>query len=178
MSSYYNRFNTETSPYLDVLKQPVAGSIVVLIFITLLGNIGAQITPPGLSWLHTNYFFRVLVCFLLLWINNQDPFLSLIVAGGFVTALSWLSPTTEPFEGPETAILPSCLNLTTYDLLDAFNGNKDDLINAMVNSRVPLNLTLADENAGLIGTYLVNYNYPMKASSGCGFPSGEDSGSY
>lgn len=178
MSTYYNRFNSEATPYLDTLRQPIPGSILLLFFITLAGKAAPKVLPQ-LDWLHSNYFFRVLVCFLLLWVNNQDPATSLLVSVGFITSLTWLGKwgSQEGFEGPQTAILPSCLKITTFDLLEAFDGDKDKLVNAMVSSRVPLNIKLNDEYASLIATYLVNYGYPMKKSTGCDFPSG-DAGAY
>lgn len=48
-----------------------------------------------------------------------------------------------------------CENITVADLLKKFNGDERALKQSMMQSNVPYNLPLTDDNAPLISTYLV-----------------------
>lgn len=63
---------------------------------------------------------------------------------------------------------PGCVDLTVKDLLALFDNDIDALKREMYRVSVPLNLTLSDTNAPLIGTYFINHG--KKVTDSCRLP--------
>lgn len=57
--------------------------------------------------------------------------------------------------------MPGCVNVMVSDLMKLFNGDQSKLKQAMINSGVPYNVSLTDDNSPLIATYLVNHGYEV-----------------
>ena len=68
-----------------------------------------------------------------------------------------------------TVVVPGCMTVTMYDLISYFKNDKKALVTALVNAGTPSNLTLTDETAPLLATYLVNDGHKITAT--CGPPS-------
>lgn len=154
------------------LDTPAAAILQVLLI--SYAALGAPKLPLGVAKLFQNFAFRLLVLFFILWTGNRNPGMSLTLAFAFLTVVNLASgkgpfesfEKVEQFEGPETAVIPSCLNMTTYDLLESFGNDKTKLMTAMLSSRVPQNLPINDLYAPLIATYLVNHGWTLKAPCG------------
>ncbi len=157
----------------DQLLQPLTRSpwnAVLTLAIVLYAGLASQPLPAPVRGLFNNTLFRVLIMFLILWIGNHDPALSIVVAVAFVLTLT-LASGMENFEGPQTYARQGCLNIKLYDLLAAYGGSKDDLITDMQRARVPLQFKLSDEYAPFIATIL-NDNLGKKFSETCQPPNG------
>jgi hypothetical protein len=61
-------------------------------------------------------------------------------------------------------VYPGCQNAKVSDLLALYNGDLEALKRGMYELSIPLNLTLTDENAGLIATYLINHGKNVSES--------------
>lgn len=55
------------------------------------------------------------------------------------------------------SVMPQCANVKASDLLALFNGDVNKLKKAMSELGVPLNVSISDQNAPLIASYLVNH---------------------
>jgi hypothetical protein len=62
----------------------------------------------------------------------------------------------------EHAMDSKYLNITVCDLLESFKNDKVALIDAMLVSRVPGNITITDCNAPLIATYLIDNGFAIE----------------
>lgn len=63
-----------------------------------------------------------------------------------------------------TNVYNGCVDLTIKDLLALFDGDESALRKAMYQASIPLNLTLSDANAPLIGTYMIQSGKKLTAS--------------
>ena len=66
--------------------------------------------------------------------------------------------------------------MTAQDLLDSFDNDKEQLLNAMVVSRIPQDVRVNDYYAPMIATYLLNYGFALK--SPCVWPKQEENIGY
>lgn len=149
---------------MNVLQNPVVkGSLHLFLFVYAAMIIPAL--PKDATWIFDNIYFRVAFLFLITWVANKDPALSLSLAITFIAILNFVNNKGlfERFEGPSTAIYPGCMKLTVNDLLESFKNEKEDLLNAMKASRVPENILITDYYAPLIGTYLINRGFVLKS---------------
>jgi hypothetical protein len=67
---------------------------------------------------------------------------------------------------PTPGSSPNCSKVTAADLTAKFGGNLNKLKETMVESQVPLNMTLDDISAPEISTYLIN-NPTVGSIGGC-----------
>lgn len=158
MESMQTTFNNALEGPLTFLTQSPTSEIIGLLLICYASYLRPSV-PNGMSWLFDNFVARIAILSLILWTSNKNPTMSLVIALAFVVTLNVANGkgAFENFEGPKTAILPGCLGLTMYDLLAAYNGDKDELVREMVRCKVPPQVKLNDEYAGLIATYIVNF---------------------
>lgn len=167
-----NTFNSYVSPLLTPLTTSPWNIILTMMLGVYAAN-ARQALPTFLSGLFQKGYFRVAVLFMILWIGNHDPALSLVSALAFAFSLNIANGRgLFEFFGDEyamTAVLPGCLNVNTYHILSAFNNDKDKLIQAMVQAGVPPNVQFNDDYAALISTYLVN-NLGMSINDFCKLP--------
>jgi len=169
----FDDFNNTANQYLDVFTHPYVLPALRL-FLILYAAIIVPTLPSNVSWLFDNFAFRIVILALILWTGNQDASTSVTVAMLFVMVINLMNKkslferfrTFERFEGPKTAILPTCLNYTVFDLLESFQNDKNALLQACLVSRVPSNVKVTDEFAPLIATYLINYGFKLKAPCG------------
>jgi len=159
----YN-FNTTVNNILDPLNDPTIRPILML-FLAVYGGLAAPSLPASWKNNFDNIVFRIVMLALIVWIANKDPGVGVAVAVIFIVVLNLASGkgTFERFEGPQTAILPGCMNIKVYDLLESFNNDKGALLQAMLASRVPGNVKVTDDAAPLIATYLVNKGFTLKS---------------
>ena len=141
----------------------VTALLTVLIF--SYGSLLAPTLPPKVLALFDTVYFRIFFISLVLWVSTHNPVVSVALAITFVILVNLASGKSllENFEGPQTAVIPPCLNYTVFDLLESFNGDKTALLQAMWASQVPDNIHLTDDFAGLIATYLIGHGYRLKA---------------
>lgn len=151
-------FNSTVSGPLDVLtQQPIASALTL--FLVLYAGMAKPTLPQVVVNLFDKAWYRILVLGLILWTGNKNPSLSIAIALAFTVTMNMLAGrgALEHFEGPKTAIIPGCLDLKVYDLLAAYNGDKDALVEDMIRSRVPAQIRVDDDTAPLIATYLINH---------------------
>lgn len=124
-----------------------------------------HVLPDSTKKLFTNVYVRLAVCFLIVWTGNRDPVVAIAVAVAFVAVMNVVNKKGpfETFEGPQTAIYPGCMNITVYDLLESFKNDKDALLMAMMQARVPGDVKVNDEYAPLIATYLLSHGFILKS---------------
>lgn len=153
-----------TEPVIEVLSNSAVKSVVALLFI-LYGTLVGPTLPSEWLFLFDNIFFRIIFLSLIVWTGNKDPLLSIAIATTFIVLMNIANKKGlfEKFEGPETSVYPGCINLKVADLLESFDNNQDDLLNAMLLSRIPGDVKLNDYYAPIIGTYLMGYGYKIKA---------------
>lgn len=160
----FSSFNDQVNGVLDPLNDPTIKSILTL-FLVMYGGLAAPSLPPSIRSMFSKIYFRIAVLFLILWIANKDAGLSIAVAIAFLASVNVANEkgAFEMFEGPSTAIYPGCMNFTVFDLLESFQNNKEALLNAMLISRVPGDITVNDYHSPLIATYLLSKGYNLKA---------------
>ena len=165
-----DNFNSSVNSVLDTFfRQDSLGRWLLVLCIVLYGHLAAPFYPPKFMYLIDNIYFRVFIISLIAWTASNDPTLSLAITLVLFAFMSQINKynnehaTLEKFEGPNTAIYPGCMNITVQDLLDSFSGNKDALLTAMLNSRIPLDVKLSDYYAPIIATYLLNYGFVLKS---------------
>lgn len=166
-----NTFNSYVSPLLTPLTTSPWNIILTMMLGVYAAN-ARQTLPTFLSNLFQKGYFRVAVLFMILWIGNKDPALSLVSALAFALALNVASGRSvfEFFdEYSMTVVMQGCLSVNTYDILSAFNNDKDKLIQAMVQANVPDSVQFNDDYAPLIATFLVN-NLGMNINAFCKQP--------
>ena len=161
---YYGNFNETVNSKLGFLVQPNVRAALSLALV-LYGGLAKPLLPASTNWLFGNFYFRLAVCFLIVWTGNKDPVVAIAVSVAFLAVLNVANNKGpfEAFEGPSTAIYPGCMNLTLYDLLESFQNDKDALMSAMLNARIPADVKINDYYAPLIGTYLMNRGFVLKS---------------
>lgn len=161
---YYNSFNNVVNSNVSLLEKPEVRAALTLALV-LYGNLARPVLPDATAKLFGNVYVRLIVCFLIVWTGNRDPLVSLAVAVSFIAIINVINDKQpfETFEGPQTAIMPGCMNITVYDLLESFKNDKDALFTAMQQARVPGDIKLNDEYAPLIATYLLSRGFILKS---------------
>lgn len=172
MSKIFETVDATVSQVLAPLMKPPVFTVLVVALILY----GAQVRPTlpeAVSGMFQKGWFRALVLWFILWSINKNPALSLVSVFAFLAGLNALNgkPLFELFQGDyaKTATPPGCLNVTMFDILAAYNNDKDKLVEAMVRAGVPPNITVNDINAPLIAAYLVGA-YEVNISKTCGPP--------
>jgi hypothetical protein len=168
--NYYRSINTQVSSTAKRFASPAVLALLQVLIISYAGYVAPNLPPAASQWL-AHPAAKVALLSLILWSGNKDPATSIAVAVAFLSVMHYLGARDihEAFEGPHTAIIPGCLNYTLYDLLDSFDSDPDKLYQAMVVAKVPGNVQVSEEMAGLIATYLINAGYKLKAGP-CGPP--------
>lgn len=168
-----DQFNKFVNSNFGKLKTNDYISGVLTLFLILYSGMAGPSLPEPITQLFDFAAFRVAVMALIIWTNNNNPALSVMLAVAFVIAMNTLSGKKlfEKFEllEPTSNILPGCLNIKFDDLLKIFDGDLPSLKQTLVHIGVPFNLPLTDENAPLLATHLINYGY--KLSDSCKLPS-------
>lgn len=168
---FYNRSNRQISAASRGLASPTVLAILQVLLISYAGLIAPALPPQVTVW--ASYpIVKVIVLAIILWTGNRDPATSLALAWAFLTILHLIGAKDrliEKFDGPQTAVIPGCLNYTVYDLVESFDNDTDALFRAMTFSKVPGSVQLTDDNAGLVATYLINAGYKLKQGN-CGPP--------
>lgn len=164
MADYYQTFNDTINRNFGLLDRPEVRS-TLLLGLVLYGSLARPVLPDVTTALFNNVFVRIAVCFLVVWTGNHDPAVAIAVAVAFIAIINVANNKGpfETFEGPQTAVYPGCMNLTQYDLLASFKNDKEALMTAMQQSRVPGDVKLNDEYAPLIGTYLLSRGFVLKS---------------
>ncbi len=150
----------ETTPYLKAIS---------ILFVLLFLNIVAPVLPPNVVDMFGTFWFRSVVAAGIAYLSIKDWKMAIGLGLGFMILINLTNhkapfedfQNIEGFEGPQTAIYPGCLNMTVFDLVKSFNNDKEALANAMLLSKVPLNVSIDDAHAGLISTYLLNAGYKL-----------------
>lgn len=161
LQDVYKNLDGRANNVAQVLKTPYVAALLHIVFIGYASNFATKI-PVRYHWLFTNPAMRIAVLSLVLLSSSNNFAFSLSVMSAYILLAYTLNKRYEGFTGFRTAIYPGCTNLTQADLLEAFSGDVSELMNAMQNSLVPFNIVVNDENAPLIGTYLMNHNYKLK----------------
>ena len=157
----YKSLDGKANNYAQILQNPYVSAVLHIIFIGYASKFATQI-PVQYHWIVLNPLFRVAILSLVLWSSSKNQGFAFSLMAAYVTLLYFLGKRYEGFTGFETAIYPGCTNLTVADLLDAFQGSRESLTQAMQTSLVPFNIIISDDTAPLIGTYLMNNNYKLK----------------
>lgn len=163
---YYNQFNDNVNPMLQPLDDYYYVKLTLAITLMLYGGLAAPTFPTKYLWLFSNVWFKVLLLSVISYTMVATPVLGIACAVLFLFLLDNYikNPNvTENYEGNQSGVYPGCLNLTAQDLLDSFNGDKNALFAAMMNSKIPLDVELSDESSPQIGTYLINRGFAVKA---------------
>jgi hypothetical protein len=165
MNQYTNAFNSRVNTVLSPLDNPNVKAVLTL-FLILYGGLAAPSFPQLFHKVAGTAAFRIVFMFLIVYIANHDPAMAILASLGFLATLNVLNGRKffENFEGPQTAVYPSCMNVKLYDLLEAFKNDKDALLSAMQVSRVPMDVRLDDYYAPIIATYLLNRGYTISKS--------------
>lgn len=160
---YYSQINKSLSEQAKHFATPQGLAILQILLASYAGLLAPSLPPEANKWV-AHPAAKILILSLILWTGNKDPALSMAISVAFLAILHLIGARdqTEHFEGPHTAVIPGCLNFTVYDLIESFNDNMDELFRAMVIAKVPGNVQLSDDMAGLIATYLVNAGYKLK----------------
>jgi hypothetical protein len=177
-SAYLDTFNDYTNQVLDTVitnHQPIR--LALALSLMLYGSLAAPIFPTKYLFLVDNIYFRIAFIAFIAWTTSHDPLLGVATAVLFIIVLDKVLShknniesfsSGRSYEGMGSAIYPGCLNMTVADLLESFGNDKEQLLNAMMVSRVPGDVIVNDYYAPLIGTYLINYGFGLK--SPCSFP--------
>jgi len=151
-------FNSVVNGALSVLRIPVVSNLLTLLLVSYAG-MAAPLLPGSLKALLKHAAVRVLVLFLVVWTNNQDPTVALSLAVGLVVAMNLFSGRSA-FETflieQDTNVLPICQGLTVSDILAAFNGSESAMRQALHNTGFPHSVQLTDYNAPILASHLVN----------------------
>ena len=162
--AYYNDLNKQLSANAKTYATPAVLALLQVMLVSYAGLVAPKLPEEVSTWT-AHPASKVVILTLILWTANKDPGTSLAIAMAFLTILHLVGArdaSLESFEGPKTAILPGCMNFTVYDLLESFNNSSDDLYKAMVMAKVPGNVPVSDEYAGLIATYLINNGVSLR----------------
>jgi hypothetical protein len=154
----FESFNDMVNGILDPIVAVPYVRPTLILFLSLFGGLASPAFAIQYKPYFDNIFVRIVMLAFIIWIVNKDPGLALGVATVFIVVLNMSNGKGpfERFEGPATAIYPGCMNMKVYDLLESFNNDKDKLMNAMLASRIPGDVTVTDYYAPLIATYLLN----------------------
>ena len=176
MEDFVSNFNRTANNFLDPLNSGPMKGILYLVLV-LYGGLAAPSMPKSIAKYYDNIVVRVLFLALLVWISGHDPAIALMCAVIFIVTLNVAGhkgafDRFEGFEdpGPVTSVYPGCQNMSMFDLLASFNNDKNALINALQEARVPGDLHLSDANAPLLSTYLLSRGFVLKgpgASNTC-----------
>lgn len=163
-ASRRDSFNMDVNNALGFLSGEKVKAIVSL-FVLSYAVLGAPFLPGAVVKHFDTFWFRLVFCALIVYMARQDPKLAIVVSVTFCILLNLINKKGpfENFEGPQTAIYPGCLNITVYDLLESFNNDRESLLNAMLVSKVPGDVTVTDYYAPLIATYLLAQGFVLKA---------------
>ena len=170
IETLYNQFNEKSNDVLDfVITNNKLVKIVLAISFMMYGSLAAPAFPKQYMYLLDNQYFKVAFLAFIAWTSQHDPLLGIATAVVFLIVIDLINKNQmENFEGPKSAIYPGCTNMKAADLLESFDNNKEQLLNAMIISRVPYNVVIDDYHAPLIATYLLNHGFALK--SPCSFP--------
>jgi hypothetical protein len=178
---YVDKFDSLANQFLDYATQNKIVKLVLAITILLYGNLAAPAFPKQFLWIFDNFYFKVAFLSFIAWTSHHDPLLGIVTSVLFLISIDLINKyKMEKFqgvmEGPKSAVYPGCLNIKAIDLLESFDGNNDQLLNAMIVSRVPYNVTVDDLHAPIIATHLLNHGFALK--SPCSFPTQSESIGY
>jgi len=168
---FYTRSNRQISTASRALASPTVLAILQVLIISYAGLVAPSLPPQVAAWA-AKPFVKVAVLAVILWTGNRDPATSIAIAWAFLTIMSLVGakdPLVEKFDGPQTAVIPGCLNYTVYDLVESFDNDTDALFRAMNFAKVPGSVQLTDDTAGLVATYLINAGHKLKQGN-CGPP--------
>jgi hypothetical protein len=173
LSLSLDKFDSLANQFLDYATQNKMVKLVLAITILLYGNLAAPAFPKQFLWIFDNFYFKVAFLSFIAWTSHHDPLLGIVTSVLFLISVDLINKNkTENFkgvmEGPQSAVYPGCLNIKASDLLESFDGNNDELLNAMIISRVPYDVKVDDMHAPIIATHLLNHGFALK--SPCSFP--------
>jgi hypothetical protein len=170
MNTLYTDFNDKSNTLLDfVITNNKVIKVVLAMSFMMYGSLAAPAFPKQYLWILDNQFFKVFFLGFIAWTSQHDPLLGIATAVVFLIVIDLINKNQmENFEGPKSGIYPGCLNIKAADILESFDNNKEQLLNAMMISRIPYNVTIDDHHAPLIATYLLNHGFALK--SPCSFP--------
>jgi hypothetical protein len=164
------RFNTFANQNLAFLREQIPSNLLALFLVSYAGR-AAPMLPYQLRVLLKAPAVRILVLFLVVWTNNQDPTVALGLALALVIGMNLLSG-RGAFETflieHNTDVVPSCRNITISNILDGFGGSETKMYRALHNSGFPHSVDVTDYNAPIVASFLVNKGYQFGA---CGPPS-------
>jgi hypothetical protein len=170
-----NVINTYAMPLLQPLMKPPVSYLVLIIVALYAVNLQRPLPSPLGTWMNKSVFRTSVLALILWWMGNNDPVTSIMTAVALTVAMNLVSgkPLLEFFSADEyaiTAVMPGCLDVTTKDLLAAFGGDSEKLLNTMVKAGVPHSVRVNDDYAPLIATYLINV-LGITVTSACTPPS-------
>lgn len=148
-------------PVSNVLGTPIGMAVGVAFVIAYAAKVSIPL-PAVITKLFDSAVYRIFILSLIVYTANHNPARSVLTALGFVVAVNLFSG-RKPFETftdayAITAIPPGCLNIKVFDLVAAYDNDKDALIDAMIQARVPPNVALTDEYAPLVAAHLLTYS--------------------
>lgn len=136
----------------------------VMILTVIISIVTINRLNPAVSDFFQSPFIIFLVITLYLYKRNKNILVAMssafffTVFVGVVTMPDVMEKTRETFEliFPTPNTHPECVDIKIANLLEKFDGDEAKLKQAMDESSVPYNLSLSDENAPEIATYLIN----------------------
>jgi hypothetical protein len=160
-------------PVTASLSTPLGTALLTLFIIAYAGKVRLPL-PQAIASLFDSAPFRILVLSLIGYTANRNAGLSVFVAIAFVASVNMFSGRSafETFSDAYavTSVPPGCLNIKVFDLIAAYNNDKDALVNAMIQARVPANVPITDDYAPIIATHLL-VNMGKQITSMCAPPS-------
>lgn len=150
---YIAKFDALVSANTHFLTHPLALWAITAIFIVTLNNTITKL-QPGVTNLVFCDATKVIVLFLSLFSVTRKASLALVLTSVIIVAGKFLSM-KESFVA-DTEVAPGCEDVSKSDLLALFGGDENKLQNALYEAGVPLNLSVSDDNAPKIATYLMN----------------------
>ena len=146
------------SMYVDPsLKNPLVGLLVsVVAIISVIYTL--EDIPDNIKKVFKHPGFNFFASFVSVYTVTKKVDDALLSALGFLAIVYGINFVSENFEliFPETDTVPGCSDVVVQDLLDLFDGDREQLKKTMYVAGVPLDVELNDVNAPLIATYLIN----------------------
>lgn len=146
------------SSYVDpTLENPVVGLIVSFIaIVSVIYTLDDM--PEELKRVFKHPGFTIFASFAVVYNGTKKVDTAILSALAFAAIFYGIKFVSENFQliFPETDTIPGCSDVTVKDLLDLFEGDREQLKKAMYVSGVPLDVEINDVNAPLIATYLIN----------------------
>lgn len=152
-----------------IVSEPFVQTILVwLVVINIFMHV--KDIPEPIKQLLNTPVSKLFLTFVGTYLLSQNVTQSLMISVLVTLSFYLVKITMENFQiiSPDTNSMADCTDVKLKDLVNLFDGKKDELKRVMYASGVPLNIPLNDRNAPLIATYLVNFGH--KVTDSCKAP--------